>query len=75
MTDLKFVAVRRGGSSPLRSTIKRRIMTQEEFEGFMTMAECSPSTRAAVRNAVMLCIEHPCYAQIWYENRYGNEKE
>jgi len=50
-------------------------MTQEEFEGFMTMAECSPSTRAAVRNAVMLCIEHPCYAQIWYENRYGNEKE
>lgn len=47
-----------------------RIMTQEEFNKQMDKAEWG-----TVKEAVRLCLEHPCYAQIWYENKYGNEKE
>lgn len=45
-------------------------MTQEEFNKQMDKAEWG-----TVKEAVRLCLEHPCYAQIWYENKYGNEKE
>ena len=49
-------------------------MTQEEFNRQMALAE-GCTNEVAVKSAVRLCIEHPCYAQIWYENKYGDEKE
>lgn len=49
---------------------KKKVMTQDEFNKQMDKAEWG-----TVKEAVRLCLEHPCYAQIWYENKYGNEKE